>query len=257
MTARPLIVGNWKMQVSLRTATDVARAIAAAVPRLSDRDVAIAPPFPALPAVAAVLAGSGVRLGAQDLFWEDDGAYTGEVSGPMLKEIGVTYVIVGHSERRIVLGETDRMVALKTTAAARSGLRPILCVGERQEDRLSGRHETVACDMLRRSLEGVPAEASQHLAVGYEPVWAIGSGCAASTSEIASMHACLRRALREHFGSEDGHRILYGGSVTERNIDELMSQPGVDGVLVGGASLQAEAFARIVDFRSPKSRTLP
>jgi triosephosphate isomerase len=249
MTTRPLIVGNWKMQVSLRSATDIARGIAVAVPDRPDRDVAIAPPFPALPAVAAVLAGSGVRLGAQDLFWEDDGAFTGEVSGPMLREIGVTYVIVGHSERRIYLGETDRMVALKTTAAARAGLRPILCVGERQEDRLSGRHESVACDMLRRSLEGVPPEASQQLAVGYEPVWAIGSGHAAAASEIASMHECLRRTLREHFGPDDGHRVLYGGSVTEQNIDELMAQRGVDGVLVGGASLKPEAFARIVSFR--------
>jgi triosephosphate isomerase len=250
MTRRPLIVGNWKMQVSLRAAADVARAIAKEVPARPDCDVAIAPPFPALPAVAAALTGSAIRLGAQDVFWEDEGAYTGEVSGPMLREIGVTYVLVGHSERRLYLGETDRMVALKTTAAARAGLRPILCVGERAEDRRAGRHEKVACDMLRRSLEGVPPEASPDLAIGYEPVWAIGSGCAASTEDIASMHDCLRTALDEHFGPAGGNRILYGGSVTERNIDELMAQPSVDGVLVGGASLQPEAFARIVSFRS-------
>jgi triosephosphate isomerase len=234
--------------VSLRSAADIAGAIARTVPARPDRDVAIAPPFPALPAVAAALAGSAIRLGAQDLFWEDEGAYTGEVSGSMLAEAGVTYVLVGHSERRILLGETDRMVALKATAAARAGLQAILCVGERLEDRRAGRHEKVASDMLRRSLEGVPAEASAHLSVGYEPVWAIGSGCAAATGDIAAMHDCLRTALRDHFGRDGGHRILYGGSVTEHNIDELMALPSVDGVLVGGASLQPEAFARIVTF---------
>lgn len=250
MTRRPLIVGNWKMQVSLRSAAAIATTIARTVPAPPDRDVAIAPPFPALGAVAAALAGTALRLGAQDLFWEDEGAFTGEVSGPMLREAGVTYVLVGHSERRMVLGETDGMVALKTTAAARAGLQAILCVGESMEDRRSGRHEQVACDMLRRSLEGVPPEASANLSVGYEPVWAIGSGCAASAEEIAAMHDCLRRALRDHFGEDGGHRILYGGSVTERNIDELMAQPAIDGVLVGGASLQPEAFARIVGFRA-------
>jgi triosephosphate isomerase len=251
MSRRPLIVGNWKMQVTLGAAAAIARGIARAVPAGLDRDVAIAPPFPALPAVAAALAGSAVRLGAQDLFWEDEGAYTGEVSGPMLAEIGVTYVLVGHSERRMYLGETDGMVARKATAAARAGLQPILCVGESVEDRQAGHHEIAACDMLRRSLEGVPPDVSGRLAVGYEPVWAIGSGCAASAEDIASMHECLRHALYDHFGPGGGQRILYGGSVTERNIDELMAQPSVDGVLVGGASLLPDSFSRIVSFRSP------
>ena len=248
---RALVVGNWKMQMPISTAAETARAIARTLPALPDRDVVVAPPFPALLPVAEALRGSPVQLAAQDLFWKDDGPFTGEVSGPMLVEAGVRAVIVGHSERRQHLGETDAMVGLKTWAALRAGLVPIVCVGEREEDRDAARHERIVRDMLLRSLESLPKEAADTLVVGYEPLWAIGTGCAASATDAAEMHSCLRTALEMLFGpAASGIRIVYGGSVTEQNIDELMAQPEVDGVLVGGASLRPESFVRIAAFRS-------
>lgn len=249
---RPLVVGNWKMQMPVAAAASTARAIAQALPPLPDRDVVVAPSFPALLPVAEALRGSAVQLAAQDLFWKDDGPFTGEVSGPMLVEAGARAVIVGHSERRQHLGESDEMVGMKTWAALRAGLVPIVCVGERQDDRDGARHEQIVRDMLLRSLESLPKEASETLVVGYEPVWAIGTGCAATAADASEMHACLRTALESLFGPAASRiRIVYGGSVTEENIDELMAQPEVDGVLVGGASLRPESFVRIAAFRSP------
>ena len=249
---RPLVVGNWKMQMPVASAAETARAIAKALPPLPDRDVAIAPSFPALLPVAEALRGSAVQLAAQDLFWKDEGPFTGEVSGPMLVEAGARAVIVGHSERRQHLGETDEMVGLKAWAALRAGLVPIVCVGERQDDRDAARHERIVADMLLRSLKSLPREATETLVVGYEPVWAIGTGCAATAADASEMHACLRAALESLLGPAASRiRIVYGGSVTEKNIDELMARPEVDGVLVGGASLRAESFVRIAAFRSP------
>jgi triosephosphate isomerase len=247
---RPLVVGNWKMQMPLGSAAATARAIAQALPPLPDREVAVAPPFAALLPVAQALDGSPVLLAAQDLFWEDEGAYTGEISGPMLREAGARYVIVGHSERRQYLGETDLMISLKAQAALRAALRPIVCVGERQDDRAASRHERIVGEMLLRSLDGIPEEATADLVVGYEPIWAIGTGCAASADDASEMHAALRDRLRTLFGARAAHiRILYGGSVTEQNIDDLMSRPDVDGALVGGASLHPQSFARIAAFQ--------
>lgn len=246
---RPFVVGNWKMQLPVSVAAETARAIARTLPLLPDRDVAVAPSFPALLPVAEALRGSPVRLAAQDLFWKDDGPFTGEVSGPMLVETGARAVIVGHSERRQHLGETDAMVGLKTWAALRAGLVPIVCVGEQQDDRDGQRHESIVRDMLLRSLESLPKEAAESLVIGYEPVWAIGTGCSATAADASEMHACLRAALATLFGETASRiRIVYGGSVTEQNIDELMSQPDVDGVLVGGASHKAESFVRIAAF---------
>ena len=248
---RPLVVGNWKMQMPVSAAAEAARAIAKALPPLPDRDVAVAPSFPALLPVAEALRGSAVLLAAQDLFWKDDGPFTGEVSGPMLVEAGARLVLVGHSERRQHLGETDEMVGMKTWAALRAGLVPIVCVGERQDDRDGRRHERIVRDMLLRSLESLPKEAAETLVVGYEPVWAIGTGCAATADDASEMHACLRAALETLFGGASSRiRIVYGGSVTEENIEELMARPEVDGVLVGGASLRPESFVRIAAFRS-------
>jgi len=247
---RPLVVGNWKMQMPLLRAAATARAIVQALPPLPDREVAVAPPFAALLPVAQALDGSPVLLAAQDLFWEDEGAYTGEISGPMLREAGARYVIVGHSERRRYLGETDRMISLKAQAALRAALRPIVCVGERQDDRVASRHERIVGEMLLRSLEGIPEEATPDLVVGYEPIWAIGTGCAASADDASEMHAALRDRLRSRFGASAARvRILYGGSVSEQNIDDLMSRPDVDGALVGGASLRPQSFARIAAFK--------
>jgi triosephosphate isomerase len=247
---RPLVVGNWKMHLTASEATAYARSL---LPRLGspvDREVALAPAFPALPAVGAILKGSAIRLAAQNLFWEDEGPYTGEVSGVMLQDAGVAYVLVAHSERRRLLEETDRVAGLKTRAALRCGLSPILCVGEDEAERAAGRAESVVRAQVVRGLEAVePGEASR-VQVAYEPVWAIGTGHAATTVQAAEMHTLIRQEIRSLFRNKATDvRILYGGSVTSHNIDELMRSPGVDGVLVGGASLKAGEFARIVDFR--------
>ncbi len=244
---RPLVLGNWKMHMVTGAARDCARDILKLLPEPADREIALAPPFTALQAVGEALRGSGVRLAAQDLFWEEEGPYTGEVSGPMLADAGVTYVIVGHSERRLYLGETDRMVGRKARAALRAGLHPIVCVGEDEEARDAGRAAQVVRDMLLRSLEEVPRESAERLLLAYEPVWAIGTGRSASPADASEMHALIRVELLTHFPrrAAERMRILYGGSVTQKNADALMAVDEVDGVLVGGASMRPAEFARI------------
>jgi triosephosphate isomerase (TIM) len=250
---RPLVIGNWKMHTTARTAARLAREIVSHVPEHLDREVAIAPPFTALAAVGPLLEGSPVRLAAQDLFWEDEGPFTGEISGPMLKETGVEYVLLGHSERRIYLAETDVAVSRKTQAALRVGLRPVVCVGEDQVERDAGRAQQVVRDQLLRSLEGLPDAEADRLCVAYEPIWAIGTGRPASPADATEMHAVIRNEIEARFGPDRSQRvrILYGGSVTERNIDALMACAEVDGVLVGGASLRPLEFARIAGFGAP------
>jgi triosephosphate isomerase len=237
------------MHVTAAAAGAKAGAFARQMRAAPDREVAVAPPFTALLAVAEAVRGTSVQLAAQNLFWEDEGPYTGEISGPMLAEIGVTYVIVGHSERRIWLGETDRMVNHKMAAALRSGLKPVICVGEDQKARDAGHAGRIVRDQLRLALEGVGREATAALAIAYEPVWAIGTGRAATPEDAAEMHALVRVELEALFaGASEAVRILYGGSVTERNIDALMARPEIDGALVGGAALRPGEFARIAAF---------
>ena len=249
---RPLFIGNWKMQTTVRAAAALAREILPLVPARRDREVAVAPPFTALVTVGPLLASSPVRLAAQDLFWEDEGAYTGEISGPMLKETGAEYVLLGHSERRLYLSETDLAVSRKVLAALRADLIPVVCVGEDEQARDAGRAQQVVRDQLLRSLEGVPNAEADRLVVAYEPVWAIGTGRAASPADAAEMHAFIRLEIGARFPAAraDRIRILYGGSVTERNIDALMARPEIDGALVGTASLRAAAFARIAGYRA-------
>ena len=251
---RSLLIGNWKMHTTVRAAAGLARELRLLVPPLPDREVAVAPPFTALSAVGSLLEGSPIHLAAQDLFWEDEGAYTGEVSGPMLKETGVEYVILGHSERRIYLAESDLAVSRKALAALRSGLTPVVCVGEDQMARDAGRAQQVVRDQLLRSIEDLPGAEAGRLVVAYEPVWAVGTGRSASPADAAEMHALIRLEIEARFPADkaEGIRILYGGSVTERNIDALMTRPEVDGVLVGGASLRAHEFARIADYGNPR-----
>lgn len=249
---RPLVLGNWKMHL---TASEAAAYVRSLLPRLGspvDREIAIAPPFTALAQVGALLKGSDIRLAAQDLFWEDEGPYTGEISGVMLQDVGVTYVLVAHSERRRHLEESDRIAGLKTRAALRSGLRPVLCVGEDETERAAGRAESVVRAQVALGLSGTSPGEARHLQIAYEPVWAIGTGRAAGAAQAAEMHLLIRRVLHGLFQSAAaGVRVLYGGSVTPGNVDELMGAPGVDGVLVGGSSLKAEEFARIAAFRAP------
>jgi triosephosphate isomerase (TIM) len=247
---RPLVLANWKMH---KTASEAAAYASALLPRLGspvDREVVLAPAFPALTAVGALLKGSTIQLAAQNLFWEDEGPYTGEVSGVMLQDAGVSYVLVAHSERRRHLEETDRVAGLKMRAALRCGLKPILCVGEDEVERAAGRAESVVRSQVVRGLQAVePGEASR-VQIVYEPVWAIGTGHAATAAQAVEMHDIIRRELRAFFkNSAAGVRILYGGSVTPHNVDELMNSAGVDGVLVGGASLKVGEFARIAAFR--------
>jgi triosephosphate isomerase len=248
---KTLVVGNWKMQVTVGSAVAAAREIASLVHDAHDREVALAPPFTALMAVRDALSGSAVKLAAQNLFWEDEGAYTGEISGPMLGELGAEYVIVGHSERRQYLAETDHMVNHKVKAALRSDLKAILCVGETEKSRRSGHQAQVVREQVVLGLDGVPPVHAAKIAVAWEPIWAIGTGRTASPSDAIDMHATIRKELETIYPHEGGRmRILYGGSVTGGNVDSLMACPEVDGVLVGSASLRPAEFARIAAYRS-------
>src|SRR5262245_14696554 len=248
---RPLIAGNWKMYGTRAEAERLLSALKAAVPDLSDREVVVAPPFTALETAARVLAGSPIRLAAQNLHWQPQGAFTGEVSGPMLKELGCSYVIIGHSERRQYFGETDEHVARKVRAAQRDGLVPIVCVGETLDERERGETPTIITRQVRGALQNQEKTAVAALVIAYEPVWAIGTGRTATPVQAQEIHRAIRITLVDIFDQQtaDAVRILYGGSVKPDNIDGLMAQWDIDGALVGGASLQADSFARIVLFR--------
>lgn len=239
------LVANWKMHHTVAESRAWVAAFRAFLPPPSGVQVVVCPPFTALAAMKEELEGLPVALGAQNLHWEDKGAFTGEVSGPMLVEHGCRYVIVGHSERRTLAGETDQEVGRKLRAALRHGLTPILCVGEGLEER--DRRETRL--VLRRQygvgLKGLGAEDVSRLIIAYEPVWAIGTGRAATPGEAAEAAAWIREGLGELYGREVAERIpvLYGGSVSPRNVQGFWRAPGIDGCLVGGASLEAERFA--------------
>ncbi|MGH2627854.1 MAG: triose-phosphate isomerase [Anaerolineales bacterium] len=248
MARTPFIAGNWKMHRTVREAVETANAVKALVAAVETVDVVICPPFTALADVGRAIAGSNVELGAQDMYWEAEGAYTGAISGPMLWELGCTYVIVGHSERRRYFRENDEEVGLKVRAAFAQELLPILCVGETLEERDGGRTEAVIEGQLRIAAAGLEAEALPRLVVAYEPVWAIGTGRSATGGEANRVSALIRQWLGAAAGgpSADQTRVLYGGSVTPENIAEFIGQPEIDGALVGGASLNAEAFAQVV-----------
>ncbi|MEM6533556.1 MAG: triose-phosphate isomerase [Myxococcota bacterium] len=240
MTRRMMIAGNWKLHTSLDEALGLARQVWDAVADVADRDLVVAPPYPYLHAVASALADSNVAVGAQELFHEDVGAWTGAVSAPMLESVGCRYVLVGHSERRQHFGESDESANKRVHAALRTRLIPILCVGETLSQRENGETESVVVAQARRGLEGVPVESQARMIIAYEPVWAIGTGKVASPAQAQAVHAAIRAELPS---SET--RILYGGSVKPGNAGELFSQPDIDGGLVGGASLKAEDFASI------------
>ena len=212
----------------------------------------IAPTAPALTEVAREIDGSGYKLAGQDLHWEDSGAFTGEVSAPMLVAAGCSHVIIGHSERRQYFGETDESVARKVKAALRHGLTPIICVGETLEEREGGETLKVIARQVRGGLEGLDSAALDGIVVAYEPVWAIGTGKVATPDQAQEVHASIRSILGELAGAgvANGIRLLYGGSVKPDNVDNLMAQDDIDGALVGGASLKAADFARIVGFQS-------
>ena len=251
MSRRPLIAGNWKMHLSLGEAAALARALAASCGNSNDREVMIAPAFIALAAVAEAVRGSAIRVGAQNVAWEREGAFTGEVSPPMLTGIGVEMAIVGHSERRQIFREDDTMINRRLLAALADGLVPVLCIGETLEEREAERTFAVLEGQLRSGLQGVTAAEASRVVLAYEPVWAIGTGKTASKEQAQEVHGFLRGLLGQLFEKNiaESIRILYGGSVKPDNIDALMAQPDIDGALVGGAALTAESFERIVHFR--------
>lgn len=242
----PFIAGNWKMNKTIAETQALIADLRGALPAGESVEVAVCPPFVALAAAKAALAGSTIKLGAQNAHPEPKGAFTGEVSVAMLAGL-VDYVIIGHSERRQLFGETDAFVNAKVLAVLSAGLRPILCVGETLAENEAGQTEAVLERQVREDLVNVSAEAAARITIAYEPIWAIGTGRAATAADAQSRIAFIRAQLRQKYGSvADAVRIQYGGSVTPANAREILSQPDIDGALVGGASLKAGDFAAIV-----------
>jgi triosephosphate isomerase len=248
---RPLIAGNWKMYKTIPEAVALAREVAAgAGPEPGEVEVLVAPPFTALHAVKQALGKSAVALGAQNMHWEGEGAFTGEVSPPMLRDAGCTHVILGHSERRQLFGETDESVARKAVAALAGALTPILCVGETLAERESGRTLEVVERQVERALRALSPDQVAGLIIAYEPVWAIGTGRTATPEQAQELHAFIRKRVATSHGepAAEAARILYGGSVKPDNIGALMAEADIDGALVGGASLVAASFLKIVRY---------
>ncbi len=250
MARTPLIAGNWKMHLSVPEAAAFARTIGELSRDVTDREVMIAPSFTALGAVIEVVAGTPVQVAAQNTAWEKEGAYTGEVSPAMLRDLGVSMVIVGHSERRHIFGEDNAMVNRRLLGALAFDLVPILCIGETLEERESGTTFSVLEQQLKEGVQGCSREQMARVVVAYEPVWAIGTGKTASREQAQEVHAFVRKVLAGLFDKTlaEETRILYGGSVKPENVDSLMAEPDIDGALVGGAALNAESFDRIIHF---------
>lgn len=247
---KPIIAGNWKMYKTVQEAKALVSEISAAVKDVSDVEVVVCPPFTALGAVIATAGGTNIAVGAQNMHWEEQGAFTGEVSPVMLREMGCKYVILGHSERREYFGETDENVNKKAKAAFQHGLLPIVCVGEKLEHREKGITQQVVKTQIQGGLAGLENDQVCNLVVAYEPVWAIGTGRTASDEDAQQVISYIRSVIGQMYGQElaEQVRIQYGGSVKPDNIAGLMRQKDIDGALVGGASLDAGSFAGIVKF---------
>ncbi|MBI5903933.1 MAG: triose-phosphate isomerase [Deltaproteobacteria bacterium] len=246
----PVIAGNWKMFKTAGESEGFVRAFLPLVAGVSGVEIVIAPPFPSIAAVAGLTRGTAVGVASQNVHFENEGAFTGEVSPRMVADAGATHCIVGHSERRQYFAETDDSVNRKVRAAMAAGLTPIVCLGETLAERESGKTFDVVLRQLRGALKDIPAADASKIVVAYEPVWAIGTGKTASPAQAQEVHAFLRRSLAELWGAAAASvRLLYGGSVKPDNIAELMAKEDIDGALVGGASLSPESFARIVKFK--------
>lgn len=246
---KKIVAANWKMNMTQAEAASFVETLLREIGDISDVEVVILPPFTAIAKVSEALGGSEtIKIGAQNMYWERGGAFTGEISAAMLRDLFVRYVVLGHSERRQLLGETDEIVNRKVHAALEASLRPIVCVGETLDQRESGNVETVLSQQLRGSLSGVDARELNETVVAYEPVWAIGTGRTASPEQAQEAHAFIRKTLGEisDHATAAKIRIQYGGSVKPDNARTLMSQPDIDGALVGGASLDPRSFAQIV-----------
>jgi triosephosphate isomerase (TIM) len=246
---KKILAANWKMNLTHVEAESYVKAFLNEVGEVNDVEIVIIPSFTSIPTLAQASGNAPfIRLGAQNLYWERNGAFTGEISATMLRALFVKYVIIGHSERRSLFGETDEMVQRKVHTALEAGLRPIMCVGETLAERESGSVQKVLRRQVEEGLKGVSSDHSSDIVLAYEPVWAIGTGRTASPAQAEEVHAFLRSLLAELFDqtAADRIRIQYGGSVKPENTEDLMRQPNIDGALVGGASLDAHSFARII-----------
>ena len=250
MARLPIIAGNWKMNKTVGEAVELIKQLKISLPGVKGVEVAVAPPFTALYAVHKEIEGSSLRLAAQNLYWEEKGAYTGEISPLMLKELGCQYVIIGHSERRQLFGETDETVNKRIRSALSQDLIPIFCIGETLKDREEGRTFAVAGSQLEGGLKGIEEKEIKELVIAYEPVWAIGTGKTATPAMAANAHRFIRTKVAGKFGAAlaSAVRILYGGSVKPDNVKNLMAEEEIDGALVGGASLDPASFAAIVRY---------
>jgi triosephosphate isomerase (TIM) len=247
---RALIIGNWKMHKTVAQANEFARELAGGFTAKADREVAIAPPFTTLHSLSAVLKDTPIALCAQDVHWEQEGAFTGEVSAPMLLDAGCRYVLIGHSERRRWFGESNEDVNRKARAALRAGLAPVVCVGETQEEREADQTFSIIRRQLKEGLNNISADDIRRTIVAYEPVWAIGTGKTATPEQAEEIHDFIRQFLARICGTDiaAGICVLYGGSVNPDNAGSLMAQKDIDGLLVGGASLDAVSFRKIIHY---------
>ncbi len=243
-----IVAGNWKMYKTVPEAMELAAAIAAAAPKDGAGEIVVCPPFVNLTAVAAAIKGSAVRLGAQNMHWEEKGAFTGEIAAEMLKSAGCQYVILGHSERRQYFGETDATVNKKIKRALAVGLHPIVCVGETLDQRKAGTTDSVVGDQVTGCFADLSAEQAQTMVIAYEPVWAIGTGVTATSEQAQEVHHFIRTLLAQLYSEAVAQavRIQYGGSMKPDNAAQLLAQPDIDGGLIGGASLDAKSFLQIV-----------
>ena len=243
-----IIAGNWKLNLLSKEAIELVTLLKRELGDVTDVDIAVCPVFTVLRDVYDVIQDSNIELGAQDVYWQDEGAFTGEISAPMVKDTGAKYVIIGHSERRQFFGETDETINKKIRAALNHQLTPIVCVGEMLEDREAGKTEEVVATQVRGSLAGFTPEELQSMVIAYEPVWAIGTGKTATPEQAQEVHAFIRGLLKDLANDETAQtvRIQYGGSVKPDNAAELMGQPDIDGALVGGASLKSDSFSALI-----------
>lgn len=251
MERRPIIAGNWKMNCTTKEAVQLVTALKRDFFEEEKIEIVICPPFTALSGISEIIEGSPIGLGAQNMFWEPKGAYTGEISGEMLKDLGCRYVIIGHSERRQYFGETNESVNKRLKAVLGLDLTPIICVGETKEQREKGLTEKVVEEHIKEGLKDINSEEILNCVIAYEPVWAIGTGINATPQQAQEVHSLIRnRLLVEKYGDSIANkiRIQYGGSVKSSNIKSLMDEPDIDGALVGGASLKADEFVKIVKF---------
>src|SRR5947207_2185088 len=248
MVRIPFIAGNWKMYKSVHESVVFVKELRSLVKDVTDVEIVVAPPFAAIHPAAEAARNSNIGIAAQDLHWEREGAFTGEVSATMLKEAGAEYVIIGHSERRRYFHETDALVSRKVVAAIQAELTPIVCVGETLEERERGETLAVLDRQIKNGLDQVTGAQVADLVIAYEPVWAIGTGRNATAAQAEEAHAHIRQRLRQWFGADAADRchVIYGGSVKRDNIRELIAEPDVDGALVGGASLDVQSFSDIV-----------